>query len=248
MENQQQSSYNEVPPQETVKQPSKLRLTWRLVAWIGVVIVITSAVVGRFWEMKYGRYHDQELHYGVKVIDKTTEQQSKLSRESYLAHAMLLREQWRPYASQHKALLLKMLHARGDDTNTLKLVYYALPATPKAAGMPPVGVNFSHPSSSDFTWQLIDKHNASTSSQKDLGDRERLTKYDSRFSRELHEDFIQFHDISVSESMSPSLSTFTLWASGRVTETALKTQHIPGKPVFKKLAPDQVAPPFNFLK
>lgn len=248
MEMQKQTS------QDKTKRPDKKRFNRRLIAGMAAaIIIIIAAGAGMLWNMRqedhdkyHDRYNDTKLLYGVNVVDKETEEASLRGRDAYLANAMVLREQWRPWALQHRGTLDRLVHAKGEDYAALMQAYDALPVFPDA-DMHFANIDMNHPLSTDFTWNPSLKAHGNKESF-DPEQQAKLSRVNKSASEHLRQDFAQHHDIELSQSFNDGMSHIVLWASGRVTEESVVRQYIPGKDSQVKGAPRQIAPPYDFLR
>ncbi len=205
--------------------------------------MITVATI--LWNLKHNKFRFQDTFYGVKVTNPESEQGSKDARAKSLAKAILIRNQWQPWALQHKALLGGMLQAKPNDAKKMMDVYEALPVYAGGIGVTLVGSKSFDPEPTDFGWQPANK-----GERKLLSNPVRRTEVlqsERVMQAFLRRDFAQFRDIELSKSMSPGRSSITLWASGRITEMTLTRQHILGQPAFVKAPPKELIPPFDFL-
>ena len=224
------------------------KLTWPIwrSALVAVLLVGTVSIIATtLWDLKHNKYRFHDTFYGVVVTNSDSEQASTASRSQMLAKANLIRDQWHPWAYQHKILLAKMLQAKPNDQKTLTEVYEALPVYAGGVGVTLVGSKSFNPEATDFGWQPANK-----GERKLLNVPARRTetlKMEHIMHLFLQKDFTQFRDVELSKSMAPGRSSITLWASGRITEMTLNRQHILGQPAFVRTAPKEIVPPFDFL-
>jgi len=240
-------------PQAGIKRPDKRRFNRWLVACVVVAITLVATGASILWNINqeghdkyHDRYNDTKLLYGVHVVDKKTEEASSVSRDAYLANAMVLRERWRPWALQHSGTLNRLLHAKGEDHAAFMQAYDALPTFPDAS-MHFANIDIDHHLSTDFTWNPSLKAH----SNRESSDPEQQAKkilVNKSVSEHLRQDFAQYHDIEISQSFNDGVSHIVLWASGRVTEESLVRQYIPGQSTLVKGTPHQIVPPYDFLR
>jgi len=237
-------------PHDVIKRPDKKRFNRWVVACVVVAITLVATGASMLWNMKqehHDKYRDLKLLYGVKIVDKKTEEASSLNRNAYLANAMVLRERWSPWALQHRGTLNRLLHAKGEDYAALMQAYDALPVFSTDAGMHLADVDINHRLSTDFTWNPSAKAHSNMESS-DPEQQAKLLRVNKSVSEHLRQDFAQYHDIELSQSFNDGMSHIVLWASGRVTEESVVRQNIPGKETQVKGTPRQLAPPYDFLR
>jgi len=239
--------------QDSVKRPDKKRFNPYLVACVIVVVILIATGASMLWNTKqeghdkyHDKYNDTKLLYGVHVVDENTEKAASLSRNAYLANAMVLRERWRPWALKHREVINRLLHAKSENYAALTQAYDALPVFPDA-DMHLANIDIDHPLSTDFTWNPSLKAHSNRESS-DPEQQAKSLRVNKSVSENLRQDFARYHDIKISQSFNNGMSNIVLWASGRVTEESVVRQYTPGKPSQVKGAPRQIAPPYDFLK
>lgn len=230
-----------------VQQPRTKHLNWRLLMGLIILGVTMVAVAVSLWSAKSNKYQDHNIKYSVHIVDQSSEESATAARTSFLTHANLLRDQWQPWAFKHKDLLKNLVGSRATDRSTLAHFYEVLPGNPMVAGMPHVGFSKHHRSSSDFTWQPA-LYYVNPATISDADSRKNVDRMKRSFMDHVQRRFIQYHDIEISRSMSIGTSAFTLWASGRITEETFVHQQIPGKPTLVDGVPQEIVPPYQFLK
>jgi len=174
------------------------------------------------------------------------------TRPARLAKIKWLREKWQTWALQHKDILQRMLKAQPNDLAAFQAVYNAIPTSPTVdtAGFTAKDLGFSRSADIFFTWNLVEKGKT----EKDVPERMRkMFKSSLERSRAGEQkDWVEFRDIEISRSNG---SSFSLWASGRITKNTEEEKHVlvehKGKKVMAYLFEQkrmEILPPYDFLK
>lgn len=148
------------------------------------------------------------------------------ARRQRVETALRLREQRRDWAERNAALLRQMRQAGPDDLAALLRVDAQVP--------PSIGL-----SSEDASFTTIFVPPTLSHLRKSQGPLE----------VRLREDFSRHRDLRVSQSFNGGLTSITLWASGRVTETTMtfRSGH-PRALVIDSEETADIAPAYPFLK
>ena len=149
------------------------------------------------------------------------------ARRQRIATALRLRKQRQGWAERNAVLLRRMRQAGPDDLAALLRVYAQVPPSINA-------------SAEDAAFTVLGA--PSTLSH--------LRKSQEPLDVQHRQDFARYRDLRVSQSFNTGLTSITLWASGRVTETTL-TGRVVGHTRMFAVDPKEtadIAPPYPFLK
>lgn len=168
-------------------------------------------------------------------------------REAAIAKARMLREQWQGWALQHQDELKRLKNATTADQAALMAVWNAIPTHCSAENGGIVGKELSS-GEIPFTWQPVVKGKAQPNNDPKLQEIE--IKGQKFVADQLQKNFADYRDIALSQSMAPGTPSFTLWASGRITERRIIPNPNPGrgKPSFVEEPPKEIEPPYDFLR
>lgn len=179
---------------------------------------------------------------------RRAEEMAAESRGPRLVKARRMREQWQTWAIKHKSELKRMLNATTKDQTALSVVWEKLPIGLEdgQAGMKAQEV-IGEPNA--FTWQPVAK-GGHLSSNVSAEWSNRVAASNRAMQMQRQKNFVLLKDIEISRSMNPGTSQLSLWASGRITEskTVVNPNHRSGQPAFVELAPQEIEPPYDFLK
>ena len=170
---------------------------------------------------------------GGNVLAKEERKQEELKEaDAARKKAPLLRDKWRIWADKHTALLRQMQRAPPGDTAARDRVWEELPSnllSPDTAGLTFSDLTGNGPA---FTWQPGSKRTSDARERNFVQDRNKsaLQKH---------------HDIEIAFSAIPGPTMVVLWASGRITESTVISQNIPGKPSFLPGPEQEIYPPFE---
>ncbi len=143
---------------------------------------------------------------------------SDVQKQLRLEQARQIREHLAPWAQANKAALLHMQQARPDDLAALMRVYDSLAKQPLPLwnGDPRIGRGGTDPGFSAQTAALTLTH---------------LQRSQEPICRGIRQDFAAYQDFRVSRSVDPGNVCFVIWASGRITESAISGRFMGhGKP------------------
>jgi hypothetical protein len=153
-------------------------------------------------------------------------------RPARLDKVKLLRAKLRPWAIKNKGLLKAMLKAKPGDETALQAVINAIPANPGSQGLGITPEDLmpqrDHQAAAlagtpMFTWQASSKNKAPAN--LDPKRRDEYARSMRMSNARISNNFALYRDFEVSTSMGFSRSRFTLWASGRVTESESPGPH-----------------------
>lgn len=230
---------------------------------LGILLLMAAVTItgGRFIYSRMQRARmtqdrPADLQWGTKIYNPATAGKAQDVRAKYLAKAETLRDHWRVWAVEHQELLRQLKQAPPGDTAALMKVYAALPYhLNKFTGVTPEDTAFDvdafHAGRAvQFTWQphALKSHLSAGLLQSDPHAQATSDMYDRGFLKKLQRDFASYHDIMLSESMSPGRSRITLWADGRITEMVRQDQHVIGKPAIVDGPEKETVPAYDFLK
>lgn len=170
-----------------------------------------------------------------------------------LAKAEWLREKLRPWALQNKELLKAMLKAKADDKEIVEKVWKAAPsiATINALGIKAEDLGSLKASAAGaawFGWGPMNPYDPTKTP-------EQRKQQENRRVQRRHEQFAEVRDVELSNAPLYG-STVHLWASGRITQTAVVHKPVvvehEGRMVNGVTAGDgpheELVPPYEFLK
>ena len=209
----------------------------------GVIVTafcLAMLIVGGFF-LNRQRAEKQYQGQFAAVVNDPQEEASKQasSEQERIAVAKRIREKLRPWALQHKDLLLKMRKADSKDTKVALEVFTQAPV--KLRG-PDAIVNADDLVSGQtrFTWQALESNLVSPNAPASA---------DAKFRKEaVAKDFTKHHDVLLSTSINPGKSRIEVWASGRITKTTdVLNPRVPGQPVYGEPVSEEVIPPYDFL-
>lgn len=180
---------------------------------------------------------------------------SKQAVKARIAKANLLREKWRPWAQQHQDILKAMLRANSNDQAALMQVWNELPPRDNVSFRDknfPQETLKSEREGGDatYTWQpfakllLIAVPRNQTPQAKD-----ELEQKKQQIMPRIQKQFAERRDIELAKSQNSGDTTYSLWASGRIT----KEQTVPNKDKRRGQSAfvqevHEVTPPYDFLQ
>ena len=210
--------------------------------------------MGGLWSQKPKQvqdpYRDRDIRFGVTIVDPASEKRSASNGAEFVENAKILREQWRPWALQHKDLLKAMAKTDASDLSAVRRVFHSLPSLPTDAGMPPIVIevhNLDRTLPSNYSWQP-GMNNLKLALIHDPVELKDVIRMQNTVLGHVQEQLAQSHDIQLCDSSSKGVSTVRLWASGRITEDTRVHQTIPGKPSLVEGVVHEIAPHYDFLK
>lgn len=146
---------------------------------------------------------------------------SPVQQETTVAKLKLIRAKWRPWAQRNKETLQKMLNAPANDEATLMAVYATLPSNPKERGISSRDLVPTNDLGAAFKARVPllswNPHGKGDIIPEKL--RAQYEKSEQGFLKILKSDFAQLRDIRVSTSLTQPDPSFSLWASGRITQS-----------------------------
>ena len=164
-----------------------------------------------------------------------------------LAYTQVLREKWRPWATEHQQMLRRWMHEQNDNPEALQEFCASAPAPPLYKGAGFALRELSHEGISFASW---------TGGQEFAPTKEDGPLAERRYKKSLllQDEFQQrnykmYRDIAVLTSMTSGPTYYTFWASGRITESTNSLdsrQH--GQNSFVVAKEKEVVPPFEFLR
>ena len=186
--------------------------TRRLVIGSVVMLLIAAGIFGSLFQ-RQTRLSRAAQPQARQAPDITPE-----VKEQIVGRAKELREKWRPWALQNKAILTRMRSAASTDKAAMLAVWKAIPMGQEpisAQDLTPGGVE--PPSNIGFTWAAADKMIIDNSRLRPEV-RKVVEQGSSAGALWREDDFASERDIVISQSMNGGQTHINLWASGRITE------------------------------
>jgi hypothetical protein len=177
---------------------------------------------------------------------------AKELRDQRIARARAIRQKLRPWAYRNKDVLQRLLSAQPDDNAALMKAWNIIPGNPAKAGLgdkedlgggtPP------------FSWAGTAKAiTLSDEQQKDPQIVQNLEKMRLQNAQWIRENFHEYRDIRISDSVHAGPDSVVIWISGRITERKVVQNRAPRItgvpwPATVEAPPGEIAPPYDFLK
>ncbi len=217
--------------------------------WVVVPVALLLVLgIGAFWQIKKNRaeaaiYAKPDLLYGVMIKTPSMKRVADQRRETIINYAKMLREKWRPWVEQHRALFLEAKNSNGSEQAAQKL-YDAIPDgfgrgakrgdITDAMLMPDVRTveDLTRPDMVIcFTWNMP-PHEGPT----------------HRIMKAQREDFARERRFRLSSTYNAGRATIYLWTDGSITETVSEPNSKPGEPSLVDGTPLRIMPPYEFLQ
>lgn len=159
-----------------------------------------------------------------------------------------IREKLKPWAEKNRVLLSRMRQSDGNDQATLQAVLDSLPYAPNYEGTNFTFRDLLHSGPVEFTSRTGGKRMQLTDADK----RNKLTvgrhAAGLRFQQRMIDDFYkQYKDVALFATMTQGPKYYTLWVSGRITQTTQDLIVQPGEEPHLIADQTEVVPPFDFV-
>ncbi len=163
--------------------------------------------------------------------------------EIAIGRAKELREKFRPWAASHKEIIQRMLSAQPTDEAALQAVFDAIPKSAQTAG---ISYRDDLKGEPPFSWGFIEKL-AQPADYAKQG--ETLTRSIRQMKNQRLQEFHDYRDMSVTNSVNSGGWGVRLWASGRITRHELTTapNRISGERGVATID-EEVVPPYDFFQ
>ena len=213
----------------------------KALAILSIVILLGSVSYLGNWLYKV-RSRSAKSGYEIAKQARTERQIQQL--EAAKLSAQHLRGDWELWARNHKSQIGRLGRPSADG-GSFETIWNALPT--KLTNHEETGLTYAELRSGPirFSWQPSAKNRDILLPRPEM--RRSFEQGIDSVERGSRKRFAQYHDIEISRSVSSGPTQVTLWASGRITETTLIQQNIPGKPTFVEGPPVEIAPPYDFI-
>jgi hypothetical protein len=231
---------------------SKRRLIWATIAMFS----LAGCVAGGFFYLNQrataqtlGPPADLDAVYILQPDGTLAPPRNQVRAEQALQKIAIeragnLREKFRPWALKHKSLIQTMLDAQPHDESALWAVYRAVPLNSKVAGFEVE--DFSAKRTPAFSWGFVERAISPARYAKLSPQMKKGIEFGQKIRRE---NFRDYRDIYISDSVNSGPVGVRLWVSGRITQYDLvqgrrRRQNYSG---FNE-AEVEIVPPYSFLK
>lgn len=163
--------------------------------------------------------------------------------DARLVKAKAIREEWRPWAIKHKALLKAMLASQGKDFSTLQAVYKVSPPIKDGDWQPD-----TQSGPTKFNWFIDDSKRIQNGMEVDAQYKAQVDAEKPSVLKKLQTDFASKSDYMVAVSQGVGSPVY-VWASGRVTELFWidNPDKRAGQPTDLGTDHKELLPPYDFL-
>lgn len=209
----------------------------------GILLTVALLVWVGLWRiLQPPRSPRTGLRPAATWVKPSSEQELAAVRDK----AKWLRERFAVWAHNHVNELLSLRHCAPNDTNTLLQVYRTLPYEPSTSvnGFDSSDMEVGE---NEFCWN-VDSTPAVTppSILNDPLEMDRKKQGSKVREEMMYHNFATQHDIALGFSTNSGPICYTIWASGRVTETHTPLIHVNDNAMLESTE-TEIVPPYDFI-